>query len=128
VFAGPHREQRGGPDERPQLRRSSGRHLWADHRARRSGGLRDGGHRGGGGAPATGAPGTRRAAGHRQSPFRALVGPAIAYLGVLDQAWPPDRSRRCDRRPPHVRAATGGIGCSSQAARRLKAARSWAGR
>lgn len=26
-----------------------------------------------------------------ESPFRALVGPLIAYLDVLDAAWPPDR-------------------------------------
>jgi amino acid transporter len=26
-----------------------------------------------------------------ESPFRALVGPLLAYLDVLDQAWPPDR-------------------------------------
>ncbi len=26
-----------------------------------------------------------------ESPYRALVGPVIAYLDVLDQAWPPDR-------------------------------------
>jgi amino acid transporter len=25
------------------------------------------------------------------SPYRALVGPIVAYLDVLDQAWPPDR-------------------------------------
>jgi amino acid transporter len=26
-----------------------------------------------------------------ESPYRALVGPIVAYLDVLDQAWPPDR-------------------------------------
>ncbi len=26
-----------------------------------------------------------------QSPYRALIGPVLAYLDVLDQAWPPDR-------------------------------------
>jgi hypothetical protein len=26
-----------------------------------------------------------------ESPYRALTGPVIAYLDVLDQAWPPDR-------------------------------------
>ena len=26
-----------------------------------------------------------------ESPFRALVGPVLAYLDVLDQAWPPDK-------------------------------------
>jgi amino acid transporter len=26
-----------------------------------------------------------------ESPFRALVGPLLAYLDVLDQAWPPDK-------------------------------------
>ena len=26
-----------------------------------------------------------------ESPFRALVGPFLAYLDVLDQSWPPDR-------------------------------------
>lgn len=26
-----------------------------------------------------------------ESPYRALVGPVVAYLDVLDQAWPPDR-------------------------------------
>ncbi len=26
-----------------------------------------------------------------ESPYRALVGPLLAYLAVLDQAWPPDR-------------------------------------
>jgi hypothetical protein len=26
-----------------------------------------------------------------ESPYRALVGPMLAYLDVLDQAWPPDR-------------------------------------
>jgi hypothetical protein len=25
-----------------------------------------------------------------ESPYRALVGPLVAYLDVLDQAWPPD--------------------------------------
>jgi hypothetical protein len=28
-----------------------------------------------------------------ESPYRALVGPMLAYLDVLDQAWPPDRER-----------------------------------
>jgi hypothetical protein len=26
-----------------------------------------------------------------ESPYRALVGPLVAYLDVLDMAWPPDR-------------------------------------
>jgi hypothetical protein len=26
-----------------------------------------------------------------ESPYRALTGPVLAYLDVLDQAWPPDR-------------------------------------
>jgi hypothetical protein len=26
-----------------------------------------------------------------ESPYRALVGPVVAYLDVLDQAWPPDK-------------------------------------
>jgi hypothetical protein len=26
-----------------------------------------------------------------ESPFRALVGPLVAYLDVLDAAWPPDK-------------------------------------
>ena len=26
-----------------------------------------------------------------ESPYRALVGPVIAFLDVLDQAWPPDK-------------------------------------
>jgi hypothetical protein len=26
-----------------------------------------------------------------ESPYRALTGPLLAYLDVLDQAWPPDR-------------------------------------
>jgi amino acid transporter len=26
-----------------------------------------------------------------ESPYRALIGPLLAYLDVLDQAWPPDR-------------------------------------
>ncbi len=26
-----------------------------------------------------------------ESPYRALVGPFVAYLDVLDQTWPPDR-------------------------------------
>ena len=26
-----------------------------------------------------------------ESPYRALVGPLLAYLDVLDAAWPPDR-------------------------------------
>ena len=26
-----------------------------------------------------------------ESPYRALVGPLLAYLDVLDQAWPPDQ-------------------------------------
>jgi hypothetical protein len=26
-----------------------------------------------------------------ESPYRALVGPLLAYLGVLDRAWPPDK-------------------------------------
>jgi hypothetical protein len=26
-----------------------------------------------------------------ESPYRALVAPIVAYLDVLDQAWPPDR-------------------------------------
>ena len=29
-----------------------------------------------------------------ESPYRALVGPLLAYLDVLDAAWPPGRSRR----------------------------------
>ena len=27
-----------------------------------------------------------------ESPYRALVGPLIAYLDVLDRAWPPDKA------------------------------------
>jgi hypothetical protein len=26
-----------------------------------------------------------------ESPYRALVGPIVAYLDVLDRAWPPDK-------------------------------------
>ena len=26
-----------------------------------------------------------------ESPYRALVGPLVAYLDVLDRAWPPDK-------------------------------------
>jgi hypothetical protein len=26
-----------------------------------------------------------------ESPYRALTGPFLAYLDVLDQAWPPDK-------------------------------------
>ena len=26
-----------------------------------------------------------------ESPYRALVGPLLAYLDVLDRAWPPDK-------------------------------------
>ncbi len=28
-----------------------------------------------------------------ESPYRALVGPILAYLDVLDQAWPPDKEQ-----------------------------------
>ena len=27
-----------------------------------------------------------------ESPYRALVGPLLAYLDVLDSAWPPDKA------------------------------------
>jgi hypothetical protein len=26
-----------------------------------------------------------------ESPYRALIGPLLAYLDILDQAWPPDK-------------------------------------
>jgi hypothetical protein len=26
-----------------------------------------------------------------ESPYRALIGPIVAYLDVLDKAWPPDK-------------------------------------
>ena len=29
-----------------------------------------------------------------ESPYRALVGPVVTYLDVLDRAWPPDRPPR----------------------------------
>ena len=29
-----------------------------------------------------------------ESPYRALAGPLVAYLDVLDRAWPPDKPTR----------------------------------
>ena len=29
-----------------------------------------------------------------ESPYRAVISPVVAYLDVLDQAWPPDRRLR----------------------------------
>jgi hypothetical protein len=26
-----------------------------------------------------------------ESPFRAVISPVVAYLDILDQAWPPDK-------------------------------------
>ena len=39
-----------------------------------------------------------------ESPYRALVGPLLAYLDVLDAAWPPDKPAADHvRRHPRVR-------------------------
>ena len=41
-----------------------------------------------------------------ESPFRAVISPVVAYLDILDQAWPPDREAPDhDRRPARVRGA-----------------------
>ena len=47
-----------------------------------------------------------------ESPYRALIAPVVAYLDVLDQAWPPDRRRRSRSSCcPSTSPATGGTGC-----------------
>ena len=39
-----------------------------------------------------------------ESPYRAVIAPVVAYLDVLDQAWPPDKEAPDhDRRPARVR-------------------------
>ena len=41
-----------------------------------------------------------------ESPYRALVGPVVTYLDVLDRAWPPDQAvPDHDRRAARVRRA-----------------------
>ena len=42
-----------------------------------------------------------------ESPYRALVGPVVTYLDVLERAWPPDREAPDhDRRAARVRGAS----------------------
>ena len=47
-----------------------------------------------------------RAAGLVESPYRALVGPFVAYLDVLDRDWPADQEAPVDIvvLPEYVRA------------------------
>ena len=65
----------------------------AHHRPRRPGRLRDRRPGGGRGAAAPlGAPAARACRWSSSSrPIRAVIGPVVAYLDVLDQAWPPDK-------------------------------------
>ena len=49
-----------------------------------------------------------------ESPYRALVGPLLAYLDVLDRAWPPDkRSRSRSSSSRSTSPAAGGSGSST---------------
>jgi hypothetical protein len=59
-----------------------------------------------------------------ESPYRALVGPVVAYLDVLDQAWPPDREAPITIVvvPEYVARRWWDRLLYNQAARRLKAA------
>ena len=47
-----------------------------------------------------------------ESPYRAVISPVLAYLDVLDQAWPPDKEAPITIvvLPEYV-PATGGTGC-----------------
>jgi len=59
-----------------------------------------------------------------ESPYRALTGPVLAYLDVLDQAWPPDRPAPVTIvvLPEYVARHWWDRLLYNQAARRLKAA------
>jgi hypothetical protein len=59
-----------------------------------------------------------------ESPYRALIGPVIAYLDVLDKAWPPDRQAPITIvvLPEYVARHWWDRLLYNQAARRLKAA------
>jgi hypothetical protein len=59
-----------------------------------------------------------------QSPYRALVGPLVAYLDVLDQAWPPDKEAPITVvvLPEYVARRWWDRLLYNQSARRLKAA------
>ena len=47
-----------------------------------------------------------------ESPYRALIGPVVAYLDVLDLAWPPTSRRRSPSSCcPSTWRGTGGSGC-----------------
>ena len=87
------RAARGRPGQRHQPGGRPGHQLRADADPRRPGGLRHRRHRAGRAAP-------RRAGSAScpdvplvivESPYRAVVSPFIAYLDILDQAWPPDK-------------------------------------
>ena len=59
-----------------------------------------------------------------ESPYRALVGPVVAYLDVLDQAWPPDKEAPITIvvLPEYVARRWWDRLLYNQAARRLKSA------
>jgi amino acid transporter len=59
-----------------------------------------------------------------ESPYRALVGPVVAYLDVLDQAWPPDKEAPTTIvvLPEYVARRWWDRLLYNQSARRLKAA------
>ena len=59
-----------------------------------------------------------------ESPYRALVGPVVAYLDALDQAWPPDHEAPITIvvLPEYVARRWWDRVLYNQAARRLKAA------
>jgi amino acid transporter len=59
-----------------------------------------------------------------ESPYRALIGPVVAYLDVLDQAWPPDKQAPITIvvLPEYVARHWWDRLLYNQAARRLKAA------
>ena len=81
------------PGQRPQPRRRPGGQRRPLDRRRRAGRARRRRPRLRGGDPRE--PGSARCPGVPlvvvESPYRALTGPLLAYLDVLDQAWPPDK-------------------------------------
>ncbi len=57
-----------------------------------------------------------------ESPFRALVGPVVAYLDVLDQVWMPNKGSPATIPPEYVARRWWDRSLHDQTSKRLKAA------
>ena len=93
VLPGPASRAAGDrPGQRHQPRGRPGDQLRARPRPRRARRLRHRRPRGGRRpARALGTPAPGRPAGHRRVAVPAVISPVVAYLDILDQAWPPDK-------------------------------------